>query len=368
MNTKTIIGIIVCFLLLATITAECEAVQYKSRLLKKNKEAKGTKYVTSAAELQLNLDDLASVFTGVIEQTADQVIKVSTINSVKQHALLWKINGIPTAYRALFHHDPAMAILDTWAFSMQMVNYFEHGEGKMDFGQWNQIALNSSLSLKKKLEQLIDTGLPDGNVDTLEGNYKSWVLEHPIARDFIYRDTVVPELGSFIGDQELGTLQTVGSMAIGMEEMADQIAVYMNLLPKQARWQTELILLETFKDQDPKAALSTIVELADSLNQISPVVAQFPELIAQERKAFFETLQTERETILQSINEQRIATLSEIDSSSDRILKTTMDQSKQLIDHLFIRAFQLLAASLICGVVLAAIVIRLKGKGHSKQN
>jgi len=91
-------------------------------------------------------------------------------------------------------------------------------------------------------------------------------------------------------------------------------------------------------------------------------------LIAQERKAFFETLQTERETILQSIDEQRIATLSEIDSSSNRILKTTMDQSKQLIDHLFIRAFQLLAASLLCGIILAVLVIRFKGKRHTKQN
>jgi hypothetical protein len=175
------------------------------------------------------------------------------------------------------------------------------------------------------------------------------VLEHPIVRDFIYRDTVVPVLGEVIGDQELDTLQTVGSLAIGMEEMVDQLAVHMNLLTKQARWQAELVLVETFKNQDAKEAASTLVELVDSLNQISPVVAQFPELIAQERKAFFETLQTERETILQSIDEQRIATLSEIDSSSNRILKTTMDQSKQLIDHLFIRAFQLLAASLICG-------------------
>jgi hypothetical protein len=194
------------------------------------------------------------------------------------------------------------------------------------------------------------------------------VLEHPIVRDFIYRDTVVPVLGEVIGDQELDTLQTVGSLAIGMEEMVDQLAVHMNLLTKQARWQAELVLVETFKNQDAKEAASTLVELVDSLNQISPVVAQFPELIAQERKAFFETLQTERETILQSIDEQRIATLSEIDSSSNRILKTTMDQSKQLIDHLFIRAFQLLAASLICGVVLAVIVIRLKGKRHTKQN
>jgi len=364
MNTnKTIIGLIVCLLLFAIISVECEAVQFKSRLMKK-KEADGTKYLKSAIELQLHIDDLASIFAGVIEQAADQVIAASTKNGVKQHALLWKINGIPTAYRALFHHDPAVAILDSWAFSMQMANYFERGDGKEDFGQWYQIAHKSSLKLEKKLEQLVASGLPDGNIDTLKKDFQLWVVDHPIVRDFIYRDTVVPILGEVIGNQELDTLQTVGSLAIGMEEMADQLAVHMNLLTKQARWQAELVLAETFKNQDAKEAASTLVELINSLNQISPVVAQFPGLIAQERKAFFETLQTERETILQSIDEQRIATLSEIDSSSNRILKTTMDQSKQLIDHLFIRAFQLLAASLLCGIILTVLVIRLKGKWH----
>ena len=367
MNTKTSVVLIVLFILIATIAADCEAVQYKSRFLKK-KEAEGTKYLKSAIELQLHIDDLAIVFAGVIEQAADQVIRASTINGVKQHALLWKINGIPTAYRALFHHDPAVSVLDTWAYSMQMVNYFEVGEGKKDFDQWYKIAHNSTLKLEKRLEQLIASSLPDGNIDALKQDFRSWVLNHPIARDFIYRDTVVPILGKIIGNQELDTLQTIGSLAIGMEEMADQFAVYMGLLSKQARWQTELVLLETFNNQDPKEALSTIVELADSLIQISPNVAQFPELIAQERKAFFETLKTERETILQSIDEQRIATLSEIDTSSNRILKTTTDQSKELIDHLFIRAFQLLAVSLIFAVVLAILVIRLEGKKYSKPN
>jgi hypothetical protein len=367
MNIKAIIGSIICFLLIGTIASECGAVEYKSRLMKK-KEAEGAKYLKSAFELQLQLDDLASVFAGVIEQAADQVIAASTKNEVKQHALLWKINGIPAAYRALFHHDPAVAILDTWAFSMQMVNYFEHGEGKEDFSQWYQIAYNSSLELEKKLEQLVASGFPDGNIDTLKVDFQAWVLEHPIARDFVYRDTVVKVLGEIIGNQELSTLQTAGSLAISVEEMADQHAAYLNLLTKQARWQTELVLTETFKNQDVKAAASTLVEIADSLNQISPVVAQFPELIAQERNAFLETLQIERETVLQSIDEQRIATLSEIDSFSNRVLKATMDQSKYLIDHLFIRAMQLLAASLICGVILAVLIIRLKGKRQSKQN
>jgi hypothetical protein len=80
MNTnKAITGLIACLLLFAIIPVECEAVQFKSRLMKK-KEANGTKYLKSSAELQLHIDDLASVFAGVIEQAADQVA-ASTIVS-----------------------------------------------------------------------------------------------------------------------------------------------------------------------------------------------------------------------------------------------------------------------------------------------
>jgi hypothetical protein len=34
-----------------------------------------------------------------------------------------------------------------------------------------------------------------------------------------------------------------------MEEMVDQLAVHVNLLTKQARWQAELVLVETFKNK-----------------------------------------------------------------------------------------------------------------------
>jgi hypothetical protein len=85
MNTnKAIIGLIACLLLFAIIPVECEAVQFKSRLMKK-KEADGTKYLKSAIELQLHIDDLASVFAGIIEQAADQVIAASK-NFICRHA------------------------------------------------------------------------------------------------------------------------------------------------------------------------------------------------------------------------------------------------------------------------------------------
>jgi hypothetical protein len=129
--------------LIVALATGCQTIQYESRLIKKNK-AEGVRYNKSATELRIYMDDLAGVFTGTIEQSADHIIAASPASEIKRHALLWKINGIPAAYRALFQPDPAIAIIDAWAFSMQMVDYFEHGSGKADFGQWHSIARDAS--------------------------------------------------------------------------------------------------------------------------------------------------------------------------------------------------------------------------------
>lgn len=399
------VSLLMLISLIVALTTGCQAVQYESRLMKKNK-AEGARYKKSAYELRLYLDDLAGVFIGTIEQAADRVIAESAANEIKRHALLWKINGIPTAYRALFQSDPAIAIVDTWAFSMQMVDYFERGPGKNDFEQWHPIALNSSRRLETRVKEMVASGLPDGNIGPLREKIQTWVLEHPIARDFIYRDTVAMELANIIGDQAMDALQTVGSLAIGVEELADQLTAYMNLLTKQARWQAELVVTDTANSPGIQDGLVPLIELADSVNRISPIVEQSPDLIARERESFFETLrqerievlsnidqqrleilsflmrerlaiiddfkserrmivdilQSERETILQSIDAQRMATLTEFESAGNRILKNAQNQSEQLIDHLFIRVLQLLAASLLCAVVVAVLFIGLKRK------
>ena len=44
------------------------------------------------------------------------------------------------------------------------------------------------------------------------------------------------------------------------------------------------------------------------------------------------------------------------------MLEKAQNQSEQLIDHVFIRGVQLLAAGLVCGVILAVVFIGLKRK------
>ncbi len=81
-----------------------------------------------------------------------------------------------------------------------------------------------------------------------------------------------------------------------------------------------------------------------------------------------DTLLSEREAVLQSIDEQRIATLRDIESAGNRIVDKMMKQGEPLVDYIFVRILQLLAVVLVCGIVGTAILLRLKSKKNADAN
>ena len=263
--------IIILIALLGILITGCQTYQYESRILKHMKD-KGEEYNFSAAEMRLQIDDLAVVYIGNIEQAADHILSVSSDNKIRRHALLWKINAIPIALEALFQSDPVMGLIDTWAFSMQMVDYFENGPGKDDFGQWHHIAFETSAKLETVMRQLVTNIRVDGNINPMQNRIKTWVKNHPIARDFVYRQTTIAIMKTLVGEQEMGALQSVGGLAVSMDDIAKNIIVYMNLLTKQARWQAELVMMGSDDKQGIQDGLVSLNELGDFVNNIAPIV------------------------------------------------------------------------------------------------
>jgi len=216
MNLLVLLG------LLFIVAAGCQKVQYKSPIMKEVSKTQSDLFAISAAELRLQLNDLAGLFDGTIEQAADRVIASTTDKAIERHALLWKINAIPIAYRALFQNDPGVAYLDTLALSMQMVDYFETGYGRSDFGQWHVIALEASRSLEKTVGDLGLKIRTDGQDSPIQSELQAFASENQIERGFTYRHTVVPVLDKFLGQEEMDALQTVGSLVVKVEDISYQ--------------------------------------------------------------------------------------------------------------------------------------------------
>jgi hypothetical protein len=396
------IGLLFFAWLSVLLLAGCQTIQYESRLMKSAPRAEQATYNMTADQLRLQLDDLAGVFTGSIEQAADRVIAESADRQVERHALLWKINAIPMAYRALFQTDPAVALIDTWAFSLQMVVYFEKGHGKDDFDQWHAIALDASRQLETALKEVARKTRTDENVQPLEEKILIWVEDHPIQPDFIYRDTAIPVLSSQSGQRQLGAVQTVGKLALSVEDISFRLFLYMDLLTKQARWQAELVMADADDDKAGiQSGIASLYDLEAAARRMTAVVEQAPDLVARERetmlrdlqkerlavlanidaqrlgtlayltrerkaavedlkslqRAITEILQSERKTIIKSIDSQRTTLLAEIESAGNRIVENALQQSRQVIDHFFTRLVQLLVVFSLVGGVGVAIAV-----------
>lgn len=85
-------------------------------------------------------------------------------------------------------------------------------------------------------------------------------------------------------------------------------------------------------------------------------------MLKNERRTIMNTLLSERKAVLQSIDEQRVATLNEIESVGSRIAGNVLKQVKPLIYFVFIRIVQVLAILLVCGMLGAIIIVRLMSK------
>ena len=403
---RTACGLLMLFLGIVFV-AGCQTIKYESRFMQRISQKEGDAFKMSAAQLRVQLYDLAGIFAGTIEQAADQIIAETTDNDIHRHALLWKINAIPKAYRALFQADPAVGFIDTWVFSLQMIDYFENGPGRTDFGEWYHVALDAarknetmvkSLAVKLRGEDVID------DINRFQEKIVAWAARNPIARDFTYRYTVVPELNQVIGEQEMDTFQTVGNLAISVDEMAEQLGSQMILMTKLARWEAELAMADTGNQAGIQSGLASLNELGTSVKQITPVIEGADKLIASEREKIIaairkeriailadierqrnetlayvtrertavtddlkslrqvieEIIAQERQMVLQAIDTQRVQTLLELEAVGNRIVARSLAQSKQVIDHFFLRLVQVLGGLLIIGVLLALILIRTR--------
>lgn len=66
---------------------------------------------------------------------------------------MWKINSIPTISEIIFLIDPFAALINTWAFCLQQVQFFEEGRGKDLFGDHQSIAIIASRKIENEMRE-----------------------------------------------------------------------------------------------------------------------------------------------------------------------------------------------------------------------
>ena len=384
---------------LALLTQGCMS----GKSTRKASSLKSTKNVQSSApELSSRNQSMLALYSAETEVAADRIISESPSPTAQRQALEWKAEAIPVMQTSLLNTDPVAAVLDTWAFIFQMTAYMERPALKHKLGESYPVVAETLRNMDAEMEQLVRLGAPTANVADLRQRVGAWAEAHPIQASLVGRQSVDPDVIRKVEQSDLGMTTSIKTLAEGLGDFTARLDSYNVYLPKQARWQAELLLTDFTHDQQISAALSNLALLSNSAAKASGNIEQMPELVDQTRKAFkadvdgerlsaqaflreellrtLYALQQERIATMDAMHGERLATTAEIreerrvameelrgqetavmnefEKISKRAIQDLDTRERGLIDYFFLRALGLMLLTLVLCSLLGWVLLR----------
>ena len=186
-----------------------------------------------------------------------------------------------------------------------------------------------------------------------------------------------------------GGLDAAADISESITVISNRMSMYAATLPKQARWQAQLLLSDYLYDPQMQAFLaeiasidSAVTSIESQFGDIRDVFVGFDGLLAatvdyafeqmdlqvaammdgmlQDDGALAAIIDAQRQAIFDDVSRQRVAAMEELDSVVQHAVQVALADSNQVIDHLFLRTVQLLAGLILIGVIGAAVFMRVR--------
>lgn len=336
-------------------------------------------------ELRIRTTEFATTFSQTVEIAADSITALTDDREVAHAALVWKSYAVSAIYRSAAIPDPLMAWIDSRVLTYQMLDYFETGLGRDQFGEQQHLAMEAVRFIDSEMDRSMN--LAGQKLDPeARGNIRQFATENPLTNPYFFRASPVGLLASYLGQESVSGLQAVGSMTELMEELSMRLNTYTELLPRSGRWQAELLLAE-LADSSRAASFLEILNRIEAMETLNTFLQNAPDLVDEQRYILLEAVDYQRvafeaalekyvagatDEILAGITPERQAAMAELDRiMHDEIEEavTRLDGSiaqavvdidaalVRAVDQLFVRLLQLVA---IVGVVAVVLVLLLR--------
>jgi hypothetical protein len=303
---------------------------------------KASKMTISSATLRVQMRALADRFSGLMEEVGEAVLRRETDPDRRRRALLWLTNGIPAMQQALFQPDPLAALVDAQFLIAQMRQFFAvKGEGSLA-RDYQAIANRMLDEMEADLKLIVENAGPETDYEAARSFIYDKAGDFPIDSSFASRRGSAAMLAEFTARAGTGAFASIGSITETVEDLVARIDLNAEYIPKLARWQAQLLLMDEIKsDADYEAVVSAVQQLqhlemvAAFLEDLDPILADLPGLVSGEREIVLqavdrylqetlefvdgqrallmhEDVRDQREAILSAIREERMAVLSAV--------------------------------------------------------
>jgi hypothetical protein len=356
----------------------------------------------SATELGSRNHSLLALYSSEIEAAADKIIRESPSPVTRREALVWKAEAIPVLQTSALKTDPVAAVVDTWAFICQMKAYMDRTAMKERFGQLLPVVSDTLTHMDLEMEQLVLTAAPTANIPDLRRKLDEWAAAHPIETGLAGRRSADMDLIRNADQGDLGALASLNALQEGLGDITARLDSYNAYLPKQARWQAELLISDLTHDPQISSAASNFAVLTKALDKTSNDLDRMPEManaarnialadvenqrlstqafVTQERVQVIEALaqqriaaiadldrervlatadlSKERQIVLDAIHEEEIAAMTDLNTLSQQTLNDLDKRSRRLLNYFLWRVIALVVVTLFLSFLIAWILLR----------
>jgi hypothetical protein len=302
----------------------------------------------------------------------------------------------------LLNADPVAAVVDTYAFIFQMKGYVNEPTMKTRFGVFLPVATDALNRMDGQMQQLVLTAAPSANIPDIRRRIGEWADAHPIRTGLAGRTSADLDLIRQVDKGDLGAMASIKALQEGLGDITARLDTYNNYLPKQARWQAELLLGDLAHDPEFNAAASNFTVLTKVLDKTSNDLDRMPDMAAKAREvaladvenqrlaaqSFFTQeraqvmdalarqriaamgeldgqrlaatgdLRTERQTVLDAIHEEEMAVMRDLQTVGQQTLNDFDKRAQRLVDYAFWRAIEILLIALVLFFLIAWALLR----------
>ena len=352
-------------------------------LLKFNIETETTPLEPEVLKTRMHVHNFGITFFHEVMVASDSIISSEPDKTIQLNALAWKINASHAAKNCIFQNNPEVALLDTWLLTAAMTDYLKDGDGANLFGNSQPLAIETSELLLSKIDTIAVNAFPKNYkqaqafIDSIRKNepFESFQFYRETVFDDWYRYQNIPD--SLI-DVNSGTLAQVLSdfssrMTIGTEQNMRETQWYGEKLLKEA--DIDSLDIQKMADDFNRQFEELIIVLRNSgrtMQEDAVVFHKDMAIFSQNLEDNFDSLMVfatrELAFFRDSLSVEREAIMIDFDKTSNKLVKTAMEELHAMVKDILFFVLLILIAILFIPFALGFITGRTIGRKKKSKN
>ncbi|BFP42214.1 hypothetical protein FGF1_30590 [Flavobacteriaceae bacterium GF1] len=221
-----------------------------------------------------------------VEMAADSITKLANDHeTIPINTLHWKIQTSEELGKISFQTEPKIALMDTWAYFLEVKNSLESPQLDGVFGEYKIIALEAVDQNIEDIQRIAASVLPKSEYRTIKDFVEEYANNTPLLLQKEFKHKSIRE--SYLEFKRIPdsiAVQTVGTLSEVVADATNRFGYYSEASGKRLNWKTEMILRQ--RGIDSMDIEAKIAEIDRQFDRLIQVAENSPETIENAIKEF----------------------------------------------------------------------------------